>query len=105
MADNKIINVEEKKLRQVANQISSSSESYNANLIRLEKCLVQLPSFWSGPAEQAYVQTLMLDISDLRDLGKNFSDLAANYRFACDEYEKTAHRTLDIVSALNIQEE
>lgn len=105
MAENKNINVDEKKLRQTADKISSSSESYNANLNRLEKCLAQLPSFWSGPAEQAYTQTLMYDLEDLRELGEIFSNLAANYRFACNEYEKIAHKTLDIVSALKIQGE
>lgn len=105
MAYNKTINVDEKKLRQAADEISSFSESYSANLIRLERCLTQLSSFWSGPAEQAYVQTLTRDLEDLRDLGKIFSDLAANYRFACNEYDKNAHKTFDIVSALKIQGE
>lgn len=105
MAENKIISVDEKKLRQTADKISSSSESYNANLSRLEKCIAQLPSFWSGPAEQAYAQTLMQDLEDLRELGEIFSELAADYRFACNEYEKTAHKTFDVVSALKIQGE
>ena len=90
------------KLRQLTNSIAEQAEGFAADAERLKECLERLQVFWKSEAATAYAVSLSEDMNLIEAISAVFSELAGNYRYALNEYEKSACRTMDIISALKI---
>ena len=102
MSNIKAITVDELGLRQTVYSITEQSEGFKADLKSLFACVEEMSGFWSGTAAKAYAANLSSDFKQLGMISAIFSELADNYRFALNEYEKNTRRTMDVVSALKI---
>ncbi len=102
MTENRMIAVDESGLRRLTDSITEQAEGFIADLKNLEQCISELRGFWSGSAADAYAAGLSENRDQLEKVSAVFSELAENYNFALNEYEKNARRTDDIVRALKI---
>lgn len=102
MTENKVIDIDESRLKNAAHIISEQSEGFRKDLDSLYRLFEELPSFWSGEAANAFLTNMSADFDELESVNAVFTELAENYRFAVNEYERRAYRTMEVVRALNI---